>query len=645
MQSDNAEHKLAPIFKNRQKSVGTDNSEELYPEKIPTPKRKRTDDKDSGETYGPQRGRTPSGQVLTGKVHDLKGIFSEFTEANQRLGQMLMTTQEHDAHDQSSVNAKTNLISMSTNGANMFSPVDLASTSNDQLSQVLIDELRSREERMLANDARIKSPIYSKGAENVASKEDMMEERQVVDVRVVIEMFKELKISISKEIADIKLDVASIAATGQTSEEGKGKIRDMEKSIQLYDGENIRNKLRWKSHNMKEEVILGYIEQLNQRLLETQSKVEKLESHNAKRMMIITGFYGDQDKKVLKRQLIDFFTNHMQCDPYIEDLYTIGTVEPYNIVITLQSVADKQKIFANIHRVKRYVNKDGNKMFFRDFLTQEVNAIRKRKAEVKRHNNSKEEDLRKDLTYKKGILHVNTMPCPNPISPPDPIDAIKMTSKDLNEVMELPMNIGPKLVKKGNTFFAASIPANNFDDIQKAYMSLRLKHASARHIVAVWSIPTDKVYDGINFCEDDELGIGIPLLRLLLENDITNRAIFVVRKCGEKLFEENITSYTEAIKALIKQAPYNPILSCMQSIKEDTETKKQARGYWKNKNRGAKGGGRESDHTPPTVFHPISAPTKHKKPDDNQTRPSPTKYVGGSSPTFANVVSNQMDVN
>ena len=64
----------------------------------------------------------------------------------------------------------------------------------------------------------------------------------------------------------------------------------------------------------------------------------------------------------------------MEIDIEIKDLFKIGTFTPLNIVITLQSVAEKRLIYKNI---KEFVNRDGRKIIFRDYLLPQENERRK----------------------------------------------------------------------------------------------------------------------------------------------------------------------------------------------------------------------------------------------------------------------------
>ena len=97
-------------------------------------------------------------------------------------------------------------------------------------------------------------------------------------------------------------------------------------------------------------------------------------------------------------------------------------------------------------------------------------------------------------------------------------------------------------------------------------MSVKLKYASARHIVAVWNFPTPLKYDGQDFCDDQDHGVGRHILQMMRQNDISHRVIFAIRHCKQKLYDERLPLYTESVKQLLLSFPGNSILQTDQRI-------------------------------------------------------------------------------
>ena len=74
-----------------------------------------------------------------------------------------------------------------------------------------------------------------------------------MDTQLVLKMFKELK----QEIAHIKLDVASLATTGQVSKEGRGKLLDLEQVVEQHDDDISTCQCNLKKQKTKESVLVG----------------------------------------------------------------------------------------------------------------------------------------------------------------------------------------------------------------------------------------------------------------------------------------------------------------------------------------------------------------------------------------------------
>ena len=94
-----------------------------------------------------------------------------------------------------------------------------------------------------------------------------------------------------------------------------------------------------------------------------------------------------------------------------------------------------------------------------------------------------------------------------------------------------------------NKFIGYSACVQSFQEVEDLYMKMRLNHAEARHIVCVWSLPGIKKHEVMDVCDDEEYGVASPLLQMFKENNITHRAVFIVRKVGNKLTAQRIQLY------------------------------------------------------------------------------------------------------
>ena len=158
-------------------------------------------------------------------------------------------------------------------------------------------------------------------------------------------------------------------------------------------------------------------------------------------------------------------------------------------------------------------------------------------------NDNKQELNRDDIGYEKGRFSINNTPYEKLIRIPDPTRILQMPQAELNEILNTKVYATNSITIDKNMFIAYSIFADNPDQVQRAYMNIKLANAGARHVVAVWSIPGLEEYRYEDFQDDEEYGAGAAILSALQQSQIMHRAVFVVRYVGDKLQDRRIPTY------------------------------------------------------------------------------------------------------
>ena len=155
-----------------------------------------------------------------------------------------------------------------------------------------------------------------------------------------------------------------------------------------------------------------------------------------------------------------------------------------------------------------------------------------RNGEIIRQNKEQEQPDRLDMEIRSGQLCVDGNPLIEEVSPPDPTNIVDMDSEELDGVLTMNIPKGEVLQYKGNTFAAYTKDINSVEEINKAYLNIRLKHPEARHIICAYSIDHQHLHKANNFCDDQDVGMGRALLSIMEDNAITHRVFFVVRHVG-----------------------------------------------------------------------------------------------------------------
>ena len=144
------------------------------------------------------------------------------------------------------------------------------------------------------------------------------------------------------------------------------------------------------------------------------------------------------------------------------------------------------------------------------------------------------------------------------LNPSTSKDTLLSTDQHRLKCGSLELTQGKTVNKQDQQFIGYISAATKIEDIGLAYDKIHAIHPEARHIVCSWSLPGRDSYYLKDFCDDDEHGTGAYLLKLLLQSNIQNRAIFVIQHYNSShIGIEWFTAMKEAVISAINRAPIN----------------------------------------------------------------------------------------
>ena len=172
-------------------------------------------------------------------------------------------------------------------------------------------------------------------------------ENPTVDVRTVIKMFDDIKITI-KETIEAEMKKQHVKYSGSVPQQ------DLERTVKLLQA-------KVDVCENRERMMINTMASLTDKVRELQEKSELNDINNTKRMFILSGFEASSKKHICRKQLDSFFTTELEVDVVIEDFYFIGREttdkeQPRDIVIMLQSIQQRRIVFQNVSKIKTYVN-------------------------------------------------------------------------------------------------------------------------------------------------------------------------------------------------------------------------------------------------------------------------------------------------
>ena len=564
-----------------------------------TPKRKRQSSQ-SG------RNRTPSGLVIAPKVgtitaylekakkvkirrtsdhdksdtsyEDMSEQFNQVEQSSQVL-QALMSDASVDVHAPMSTDDNNS----SNKERNPDKRLQLSQTGDDQTNTIsMVKDTKTTDETDEGNKMLSINPnnILQRVDEHIKKLQDggAYIEQQAMDsatpnpptmsVTMVIQMFQDLKKDINQQIEGLTLKVSKL----QVGEGHENKTGELEKALEYQDTSITQLQRDMQVSQAKGVILAGTASRQQMLIEELQSKVERLELSSSKRMMTVTGFYSDSKKQVYKKQLQCFINEEMGLDIEIEDAFKLGTQEPEAIVITLPSSYDKGLIYKNIYKIKDIVNKDQRKIFFRDYTPKATAERRRREQDIMDEMQERPALQQKEVKFTKKGLTVDSEAYNKQVQIPDPTSIIQMPVAEIEKIMNIKMTCSNKITRGNSDFIAYTLAACTTNEVNEAYMKVKLEHPGARHVVAVWNLAGIKRHENADYQDDGELGAGRACLQALKDYGINNRAFFIVRYYGgTRLGNERFDCYKMAIKNVLEKCPVNKYTQQKQTMDGDLQ--------------------------------------------------------------------------
>ena len=535
------------------------------------------------------RGRTPSGQILSNDYDGIRKFFQQASptletyfkkrkidESNSNANKLKINEMNMPEENQSTVHmlCKQSQVQSVQGEDKHEQGAEHDQTGHDQESQGAIAGEVSNEEETEKDERGVQNTYKDVVEENHqmvvdADTEGNTSIPQAMDTLAVMRMFHEIR----GEMKTINEKVALFEKDKEESEKDD-QLQTAYNNMSLNYSTLKREMEIMKRRNM---LLSGQVCKMTQMMKELQRKMEKMEINAGKRMVVLSGFYGSSKKHICLQQLDEFFEKQMKIDVFVEDFFTMGEFQPPNLVITFQSMEDKRLLFRHIDRIKNITNKDGKKLYFKDFLPAQINENQRREQDIFWNNKRKPpaEKISDMEMTKKGLL-INKMPYQKKVKAPDPCVILKMPIKEIEETLKYPVIKASKSVKNmDDSFIGYTLATNNHEAVQKAYLKIKLHHPSARHIMCAYNLPGLPDHEMKDYQDDEEVGGGRALLELLVNNNIECRAVFVARYCKEeKLGASRFLSIQMAAIHAINNDAENPFTRTLQKVDvESSETK------------------------------------------------------------------------
>ena len=278
-----------------------------------------------------------------------------------------------------------------------------------------------------------------------------------------------------------------------------------------------------------------------------------------KKSAVITGLFTSRKKKNSIDELKNFIYTEMGVECEIDDIFFLSPHSTSPMVATFSQMQDKINVFSALKNLKGLVNEYEKPFTFNHYLPAEMNETRRRENEIIKQNEALEAE-KLDIIRDKGKLIIEDQPYEKAVRVPTVKEILAIEVVDFDRAMESEIYKGKTILEKDSSFTGYVTSIQTHQQVMDAYRKMKVQFASASHIVCCYRIPGTRKFECEDYCDDRDSSCGRTLLEWMIANDITCRAIFVVRASGrEKLGPYRFKCYVEAAKAAIEKAPINSV--------------------------------------------------------------------------------------
>ena len=550
-----------------------------------TPKRKFSEEVDTVKQSEKLRPRTPSGQVLSVSVgeiaskienrskHDTGKINLDYKASrNQPTETLMRTLFEH-------VDCPPN----SDTWCEAINTIGMCEQVSNQRTSDLREKMKTPGHQSEEMSEDTSHCVTKHQMEVDVNKNETGHEREPFDAKnLIAEMVQEFAPSTDVDVEKVTKMMASMVA---------GVVAAVRAETKNEPDRNL-NEVRLKCESLEAKVALCQVREkamidamagLAGKINELQQKTEYHDLNTVKKMVIFSGFEASLKKKVCRKQLETFFQQEIGITPCIEDIFWIGQNNPKDVVLTFLSANDKRLVFQNIDKIKSYKNSQGYSFSMRDYKTPKQNEFNRKCQSIA--DRMQEEDTldREEIAVEQGRIMIGERAYEQKVTVPDPVQVLRNPLFRLNMIMAKKVDRGPTYEEKGNTFTGYTACVDSPEQVQEAYMKIKVNHSDARHVICAYYLPGTEKLEMIDCCDDEDYGAARPVLDFMVRHKVSHRVVFIVRQVGEKLNEKRNEMYLKTAQATLHAFSYNELLKVNQEVKdrEDTrsyETPRRGRG-------------------------------------------------------------------
>lgn len=372
----------------------------------------------------------------------------------------------------------------------------------------------------------------------------------------LVNMMAQLQQSVNEIKATSEKQVLTCAGNAGSIRRVEDIARDNAQEIQNLDEEMTDYKFQLK-------LLTNVVIRQDQQIAMLTSKINEAQQREMYPNLVISGIVERPNENPIKAYN-SFVLNQLEIQELIpiHRAYRIGTGRARPMIVELRDpITHKAKIYKNAGKLKDKTNEHGNRFFISDHLPEEYNEQRRRTNDLIAENKKRETTKQFSMNARRGRLIIDEQVYEKAIHPPIPKEIMQPDQKSRELADEIDMVKGEENYTSKSKFLAYAAAVQDHNDIQAAYIKVRMKFADATHVVCAYRLAGDKSYKLQDYVDDGEFGAGRTILNLFKEEKLMNIVIFMVRYHGGQ-------NLGQARFEIFKEVSYSAIRNLHQKIQD-----------------------------------------------------------------------------
>ena len=470
------------------------------------------------------------------------------------------STKEIDVRNGTNVGAKTNIDATSRDQSKETGVTQTEAA--EQAKQTMGDETNanSKKKEDISRDGESKEESNDKSEATEKLKTNEIEMNKEISNAEIRQMF----LSLTGQVADLRTDLTSrIDGLKEEKEQDQQKIKQVEDKIQ-----NCENKIQKVCDEVqirddKIDRLLDVIQHNSLLIRELNNKVEGLEKGSMQDNLVIKGLIRkgkNTEKEDCVATVKSFFKEQLEIkeEITIRRAFRIGKSKVRTMMVILKNGRDKAKIFANVSNLQEKKNANDKPYKIENQLPARMAEERKKHRTIKYRNKKQSVAEQLQIQLQKGKLMVEGKPYESQIVVPDGEKLARLKADEIQVLLDQEIRQGITIEYGTSSFTGYVCDVQSYFEVNKAYEYVKFLNLGARHIVCACILPSVDNPICCDFEDMNEHGAGDTLLSYMLEAELENRAIFIVREYdGTHIGPKRFECIVNAAKSATNHKPYN----------------------------------------------------------------------------------------